>query len=1030
VRITCVELENIKSYRKVSIPLPLGTIAIRGHNGAGKSTFVEAIGFALFDSLPYDQSKFVREGEKSGTVTVTFASALDEREYQVVRRCGSNSTWYIYDPELDARPAEQKVDVTDFLRRHLRLEAEIGMKDLFNDALGVPQGTFTADFLLTPANRKKKFDALLQVEDYRKAWEKLGDTRTYLTEQRYEIQRRIDQLERDTNQLPEWRAELATSRRLESSLGGRLQQIEQETLVVEQERKTLREREEQVRALEASAQIASTTSASAEEALRKAEERLRETREAVSICEQTQAAHDQYVATQQPLREARERQRSRDALQRSHAVLTGQHESTQKSLDQTRQRLDQAAAAAARIAELAPAIQRQEYLENQRDTSHQQVQRLEAARRELRQAMSEREAVSRQLTECDRSIADIEAQRPLAEELPARRERVSMLQSMRATKTEKQKQLKTLEQSRKAADQRRERAAQDVAREAANVKKLADQRETVASLPALEKRYSDLQARLQAAQATLAQHEEARKQSGAGNCPFLGESCLNIRKRGENNLGTYFDHIIIQDRKALAPIREELAALEPELEHSRTVARWYERLDEYTARHARAQEDLETAQRDVETLRQQYDELTDWLANAPGEQDLADAQAAFKASDDADRQLHRLEPLRMQREQHETRLRQLAAAEDALRQEEQSLADAPERLRAIEADLVALHDPRRQVATLEVTAGERDALASQVATLESQLAQQAAEIARLDAELTQYVGLNAELQALEETAARTQADYTRHLQFQQAAQRLPEREQETATAREALRKATEAQGQIAMQLAAARAQFDPEALFAANRRAEELSAERGSTAAQLVQAQENSATYESAIAHAEELLLQLDATRKEMEATQDLEKMLLQFRDTIREAGPNVMKALLRHISIEANRIFGELMGERSSQLSWESDYEVVLRRDGRERTFAQLSGGEQMCAALAVRLALLRSLTRLDIAFFDEPTQNMDDERRYNLAEQIRRVRGFDQLFVISHDDTFEQGLDSVIHLEKRAGETIVIENDALVPA
>ena len=122
------------------------------------------------------------------------------------------------------------------------------------------------------------------------------------------------------------------------------------------------------------------------------------------------------------------------------------------------------------------------------------------------------------------------------------------------------------------------------------------------------------------------------------------------------------------------------------------------------------------------------------------------------------------------------------------------------------------------------------------------------------------------------------------------------------------------------------------------------------------------------------------------------------------------------------------MLGDRSAQLSWEKDYEIVLRRDGRERTFALLSGGEQMSAALAVRLALLRSLTRLDIAFFDEPTQNMDDERRGNLAEQIRRIRGFEQLIVISHDDTFEQGLDSVVYLEKRNGETQLLAEDALV--
>ena len=57
---------------------------------------------------------------------------------------------------------------------------------------------------------------------------------------------------------------------------------------------------------------------------------------------------------------------------------------------------------------------------------------------------------------------------------------------------------------------------------------------------------------------------------------------------------------------------------------------------------------------------------------------------------------------------------------------------------------------------------------------------------------------------------------------------------------------------------------------------------------------------------------------------------------------------------------------------------------------------------------------------------RNMDEQRRDNLAEQIRRVRGFEQLIVISHDDTFEQGLDGVIHLEKRNGVTQLATDDA----
>jgi len=70
------------------------------------------------------------------------------------------------------------------------------------------------------------------------------------------------------------------------------------------------------------------------------------------------------------------------------------------------------------------------------------------------------------------------------------------------------------------------------------------------------------------------------------------------------------------------------------------------------------------------------------------------------------------------------------------------------------------------------------------------------------------------------------------------------------------------------------------------------------------------------------------------------------------------------------------------------------------------------MAAALSVRMALLKELSDMRIAFFDEPTTNMDEDRRRNLAEQIGRIKDFDQLFVISHDDSFEGFTDQIIAL------------------
>jgi exonuclease SbcC len=140
------------------------------------------------------------------------------------------------------------------------------------------------------------------------------------------------------------------------------------------------------------------------------------------------------------------------------------------------------------------------------------------------------------------------------------------------------------------------------------------------------------------------------------------------------------------------------------------------------------------------------------------------------------------------------------------------------------------------------------------------------------------------------------------------------------------------------------------------------------------------------------------------------------IRDILQKAVPYLTESYVFSVSIEANQLYREITGRPDVTLRWTRDYEIVLEEEGRERPFGNLSGGEQMAAALAVRLALLKELSEVNLAFFDEPTTNMDEERRRNLAQQIGRIKDFQQLFVISHDDSFEGFTDQVITLgEKR---------------
>jgi len=187
-------------------------------------------------------------------------------------------------------------------------------------------------------------------------------------------------------------------------------------------------------------------------------------------------------------------------------------------------------------------------------------------------------------------------------------------------------------------------------------------------------------------------------------------------------------------------------------------------------------------------------------------------------------------------------------------------------------------------------------------------------------------------------------------------------------------------------LAEAKAKFD-----AANLRREQLTAELNRFA---------------------EIRKSLQTAFREKERLETVSEATAFIRDTLKEAAPRVARNYVYHVSLEANQMFREITGNGERTLKWTEDYSIVLEEDGYERPFQSLSGGEQMSAALSVRLAILKQLSDIRIAFFDEPTTNMDAERRENFAEQISRIKHFDQLFVISHDDTFDNYVDNVLSI------------------
>ncbi len=1026
MRITRVELTNIKSYAHAAIDLRGGVTAIRGHNGAGKSTVLEAIGWALFDYLPYKpQKQFVREGESSGKVMVSFISQDDDREYQVTRRLGSSADWSVYDPQTGTR-IDSNADVRDFLRRHMRIEGGIKLDELFTSALGAPQGTLTADFLATPAQRKAKFDTLLQVEDYGTAAKKLGETTSYLKEQIARQEERIASLERESAQLEGWRQEREARRRIQRETAERLTKLEGEIERAEAQLLRLQQAQTELARREGVARLAEETHASALQRLEQAQQLLAESQAAARTLTETRADHEAHQRAERDRAQAQRRTQERDELLARRANVAQERERAVSDARNAQGRLDEIEQAMLRIVALQGPLARQVELERARDEAIRDVRRLGETRNALAKLAGQRATQERGIAEREREAAGIEAARPLAAELETRRRRVEELQALAATSEQREQRRAAIARERAEVSARRETASQAQARQQQNLRKLEDLRPIAERLAECEREQHAADEAARVIEARLEQYRQARALSGAGNCPFLREPCKNIQQRGENSLGSYFDRLIATDEQALAPALAQRDAADEQVKRARKAAEFYARLDDYRAQLSQAEALLAECDASERRLQDELDEIARAATAAGDVAGLGEAKRLLAASQEADKRLAALPGMRRTLDEQRARLRELTDEIAQLEATQTALASAPDAQRAAEQELARLGDPRGETTGLTMLVNARPEVEERLARAKEQVSRCDTLLAQHDASLAPYATLPQEILALDAEIAWARPGHTRYLQHERAAGQLAGREREHAAATTSAAAAA-AEAQAATQaLAEAQSRFDAQELYDATERANEQRSLRGELRETQRNVEEALATLDRQITHGEELLAELERARVERGELGATQQMLDQFRSTIKEAGPLVTQRLLSQISAQANTLFGEIIGDRSAELRWAGDYEIILRRGSHDRTFALLSGGEQMAAALATRLALLRRLTGLDLAFFDEPTQNMDSERRSALAEQIRRVRGFEQLIVISHDDTFEQGLDSVIHLEKRGGATVVSDDES----
>ncbi len=1029
--ITRIELENIKSYRQVAVDFRRGTTAISGANGAGKTTLVEAIGFALFGYLPYNQDRFVREGEKYGKVVIHLLGG-DERPYTVERRCGSGGRWLIYDQEADLR-LEQRADVLDKLHEIFGIDRDRPLDSLFRDALGVPQGTFTAIFLEAGSKRKQTFDELLQIEDYKTAADNLLDTQKYNKEQIQEQKAQIQRLTLLTSELDTWRLQLKEARQLDERQKERNATLSKQQTAYEQHLQKLNEQHNRLRALEQRFNTCLSNFEHANALLRERETQVIAAREAQKHVQASLHDYQRYQQTQEVLARLRQDVQQRDTLRQLRARDENARTKLEATLQNVQERLNEVEAAHQQINLLIPLVEQQTECERQRDEAKQRVTRHEHINKEMQRLQIQQAKYQQEQSKLQSRIAIIEPLVPVAELLHERNE---ALMQLRIQATERNNRLRQLQEKREALREKQLECAQltEKFRKAEkNVILIEEHRQEAEEMPGLQERHAQLSAQKNRLEGNIEGYVKSRTQSAGGQCPLLHESCLNIRQRGIASLESYFDGLLSEEHTQINGVVKQQETLQERMNQIRKFADALNKVDRYAELRDNLAEQLLRIGREIQRLEHDSTMLATELDQLKHiEQGTGEVEKAYQESKEADTKVRELAGLYKQVQQLQEQAHQYQLEYQERQQEAHSLQGSQEQLQLIISELTALNDPRSRLKGQQDVAAREASYRKQLATEQQKLQDLLSKLTELDIQLATYSSLDEEITQQEEIQQQSAQGYQRYLIYKQEAQQLPAREQaqqQQASTTEMARQQLQA---VESAYQEAHAAFDEQELRRVQEMLKQLLNDLATLAQQMMRHQEDMNQLEQKISEGEVYMAELEVAQHEYQTLEDLQSMIEQFRKLIKEAAPHVLRAMLADISLEANRIFGEIMGDRSAQLSWRNDYEVILRRQGVDRSFAQLSGGEQMSAALAVRLALLKKLSTLNIAFFDEPTQNMDDLRRMNLAEQIRRVRGFDQLIVISHDDTFEQGLDSLVRLHKTtSGETqlVINEDDGNVP-
>jgi exonuclease SbcC len=191
MKIEIVQLENIRSHVKSTVPFTRGFNCLVGGLGCGKSSVLYAVDFALFgDSIGRSFEYLLREGADSGKVTVQFSH--NGNTYKLTRGLKRKGKGISQDFE------QLKLYEDEKLVASMKMEA---ITEQFKAITGLDIVWFRQEHLkelldAAPRDRQRRLDELFGLSDYETAWSNIAQY-----QRDYETEKRVYEKDPDVNGL-------------------------------------------------------------------------------------------------------------------------------------------------------------------------------------------------------------------------------------------------------------------------------------------------------------------------------------------------------------------------------------------------------------------------------------------------------------------------------------------------------------------------------------------------------------------------------------------------------------------------------------------------------------------------------------------------------------------------------------------------------------------------------------------------------------------------------------------------------------